>query len=85
MSETHLFNWLITSRSKLTVKDVPADAFIKAFAEYLKKTEKIVIPKWFNFVKTSCKKELSPYDPDWLYVRAASLARRIYLRKNVGI
>jgi small subunit ribosomal protein S19e len=54
--------------------------------------------KWINFVKTSCKKELSPYNPDWLYVRAgnyfnkinltlliAALARKVYLRHNIGI
>merc|ERR1719486_1260569 len=71
--------------SKLTVKDVPAIDFIKAFAAYLKKSELIKEPKWLNFVKTSCKKELAPYDPDWLYTRAAALARKVYLRHNIGV
>jgi len=35
-------------------------------------------------VKTGHFKELAPYDPDWYYVRAASVARHIYLRKRVG-
>ena len=36
-------------------------------------------------MKTGPHKELSPYDKDWYYIRAASVARHIYLRKGVGI
>ena len=36
-------------------------------------------------VKTSCKNDLAPYNPDWLYVRAAALARKVYLRQNIGV
>ena len=36
-------------------------------------------------VKTSCRKELAPYQEDWLYVRAAALARKVYLRQNIGV
>jgi len=34
------------------VKDIPAEDFIKGYAEYLKKNNKFVIPKWSDFVKT---------------------------------
>jgi len=30
-------------------------------------------------------KDLSPYDPDWLYTRAASVAYQLYMRKKVGV
>ena len=73
------------SGKKLTVKDVPAIDFITAFAAYLKKSELIKEPNWLNFVKSSCKRELAPYDVDWLYVRAASIARKVYLRHNLGV
>lgn len=43
------------------------------------------IPSWVDHVKTAKAKELAPYDPDWLYVRAASLARKIYIRKGTGV
>lgn len=69
----------------LTVKDVPASEFIAAYAAYLKRTDKIEIPPWVEHVKTGKHKELSPYDPDWLYIRAAALARRVYLCKNLGV
>ncbi|PQQ13422.1 40S ribosomal protein S19-3 [Prunus yedoensis var. nudiflora] len=40
----------------------------------------IELPPWTDIVKTGTFKELAPYDPDWYYVRAASIARKIYLR-----
>ncbi|GJV02064.1 EH domain-containing protein 1-like protein [Tanacetum coccineum] len=30
-------------------------------------------------------KELAPYDPDWYYIRAASMPRKIYLRGGLGV
>jgi len=68
-----------------TVKDVPAKDFIEAFAKHLKKGNKIAIPEWGSYVKTACFKELAPYDNDWLYTRAASIAYQVYMRKKVGV
>merc|ERR1712195_165324 len=68
-----------------TVKDVPAKDFIEVFAKHLKKGNKIKIPEWGNYVKTAIRKELGPYDADWLYTRAASIAYQIYMRKKVGV
>ncbi|KAJ3193187.1 40S ribosomal protein S19 [Irineochytrium annulatum] len=68
-----------------TVKDVSPHAFVKAYAAYLKRTGRLEVPKWVDLVKTSTHKELAPYDPDWWYVRAASVARHIYLRHGVGV
>lgn len=42
-------------------------------------------PGWVELVKTGPAKELPPQDIDWFYVRAASVARHIYLRKTVGV
>ena len=69
----------------VTVKDVAAQTFIKEYAAHLKQSGKIELPKWHNIVKTGKFKELSPYDPDWYFVRAASIARRIYLRQDIGV
>jgi len=68
-----------------TVKDVPADKFVVAYAAHLKKEGKIQLPKWTDFVKTGQHKELAPYDPSWFYVRCASIARKIYLRGGTGV
>ena len=69
----------------VTVKDVAADLFIKAYAQHLKRQGKIEIPKWVDYVKTSPAKELAPYDPDWFYIRCASIARKVYLRPGTGV
>lgn len=54
----------------VTVKDVQPQAFVKAYAAYLKRTGKLEVPKWVDLAKTGTYKELAPYDPDWFYVRA---------------
>merc|ERR1712178_65942 len=35
--------------------------------------------------KTGVAKELPPNDPDWLYVRTASMVRKIYIRGGSGV
>lgn len=68
-----------------TVKDVPAGEFISALAAHFKKSQKLEVPEWADIVKTGTFKELCPQDPDWYFVRAASIARRVYLRGGVGV
>eukprot|EP00937_MAST-01D_sp_MAST-1D-sp2_P004843 g4843.t1 len=68
-----------------TVRDVKPAAFIDAYAKHLKSAGIIEIPKWADYMKTGFHKELTPYDKDFYYVRAASIARKIYLRQNVGV
>jgi ribosomal protein S19E (S16A) len=53
----------------VTVKDVDPQQLIKAYAAHLKRSGKLEVPKWVDLVKTGAFKELSPYDPDWFYVR----------------
>ena len=36
-------------------------------------------------MKTATHKELAPTSPDWYYIRAASIARKIYLRPHSGV
>ena len=69
----------------VTVKDVDSHEFVKAFAQWLKKGGKIKLPDYVDYIKTGKQKELAPYDRDWYFVRAASVARHIYLRQGVGI
>ena len=68
-----------------TVKDVPAATFIREYASHLKRSGMLTLPTWVDLVKTSSHKELAPYDPDWYFVRAASVARHLYLRGGVGV
>ncbi|CAA6657409.1 unnamed protein product [Spirodela intermedia] len=68
-----------------TVKDVSPHDFVRAYASHLKRSGKVELPPWTDIVKTGVHKELAPYDPDWYYVRAASIARQIYLRQGLGV
>jgi len=66
-----------------TVYDVESGALVKAAAEDLK--TKIKAPEWAPFVKTGVSKERPPEDPNWWYVRTASLLRKIYLKGPIGV
>lgn len=45
----------------------------------------IELPNWADVVKTGVYKELAPYDPDWYFVRCASVARKLYLKGGIGV
>lgn len=69
-----------------TVYDVQADIFIKRLAMYLKeKFPELTPPPWAQFVKTSSHKERPPQNPDWWYIRSASLLRKIYMKGPIGV
>mmetsp|Transcript_39728 Transcript_39728/g.98324 ORF Transcript_39728/g.98324 Transcript_39728/m.98324 type:complete len:150 (+) Transcript_39728:40-489(+) len=68
-----------------TVKDVPAQEFVVALAQYFRSTGKMEVPTWVDIVKTAAYKELAPSDPDWFYIRAASMARKLYVNGNLGV
>jgi small subunit ribosomal protein S19e len=69
-----------------SVKDVPADMLIAELARYIKENvPQVKPPVWAPFVKTGANKERPPMDPDWWYVRAASLMRKLYLYGPVGL
>lgn len=68
-----------------TVKDVPANEFVVSLAQHFKRGQKFELPEWHDLVKTGTYKQLCPQDPDWYYVRAASMARKIYLRGGIGV
>ncbi|TPX51463.1 hypothetical protein SeLEV6574_g00270 [Synchytrium endobioticum] len=74
-----------TTMPGTNVRDVNPHAFVKAYAAYLKRTGKLEVPKWVDLAKTASHKELAPYDPDWFYTRAASVARCVYVRGVVGV
>jgi len=72
-------------RTAATVRDIKPADFIAAYAEHLKKTGLIELPSWIDYAKSGFHKELSPYDPDWYFTRAAAIARKIYLRQHLGV
>ncbi|KAK7936729.1 40S ribosomal protein S19 [Apiospora hydei] len=69
----------------ITVRDVDAQKFIMNYSSFLKRQGKLPIPGWVDTVKTGPSRELPPQDIDWFYVRAAAVARHVYMRKTVGV
>lgn len=68
-----------------TVYDIPADRLIRTLAEELKKKPEIRPPDWAAFAKTGVHKEMPPEDPDWWFVRVASIMRRVYIDGPIGV
>ncbi len=70
----------------VSVKEVSADKFINMLAEYLKAEIDILKPpEWAYWVKTGVSRENIPDNPDWWYVRAASIMRKLYLKEPLGV
>lgn len=67
-----------------TVYDIPANIMIRRLAQDLKSREEIAPPEWMQFAKTGAHKERAPEDPDFWFVRCASILRKVYLRGPIG-
>lgn len=68
-----------------SVKDVDQHEVVVQLAAYLKKSGKVKVPEWADVVKLSKHNELAPSDPDWYFVRTASIARHLYIRSPAGV
>ncbi|KAI1359732.1 40S ribosomal protein S19 [Xylaria arbuscula] len=69
----------------ISVRDVDAQKFINTYSQFLKRQGKLPVPGWVDTVKTGVSRELPPQSEDWFYVRAAAVARHVYMRKTVGV
>jgi small subunit ribosomal protein S19e len=67
------------------VSSVDAWKLIEKIANYLKENKVIEPPPWAMFVKTGVHKEHPPQNPDWWYIRAASIMRKLYLKGPIGV
>jgi small subunit ribosomal protein S19e len=66
--------------------DVPPDILIERLTNYIKENvSEVNPPEWASFVKTGSHTEQAPQNPDWWYVRASSLLRKLYLKGPLGI
>lgn len=67
------------------VLEVPAARLLERLKEELKAYPELKPPHWSYFVKTGVHAERRPEQPDWWYMRAASIMRRLYLDGPVGV
>jgi small subunit ribosomal protein S19e len=70
-----------------TPYDVPASTLIERLANHIKEilVEEVVPPQWAAIVKTGSHAERPPQNPDWWFVRCASLLRKIYMKSPIGV
>ena len=68
-----------------TAYDVPAKEFIDEVAKKLQNVKEIKPPEWSSIVRTGVSSENPPENKDWWYVRCASILRKIYINKEIGI
>jgi small subunit ribosomal protein S19e len=69
-----------------TPYDVPAQKLIEKLAKYLKENvDQVHPPTWAAVAKTGSHVEKQPQNPDWWYVRAASILRKIYAHEPIGL
>ncbi|MFX0107097.1 MAG: 30S ribosomal protein S19e [Candidatus Hodarchaeota archaeon] len=67
-----------------TAYDIPPSVLIRRLAQDLRSREEFTPPEWAAYVKTGAHKERAPDDPDWWYVRCASIMRKVYLNGPIG-
>lgn len=68
-----------------TVFEVSAQRLIKTAAEGLKALPEMKPPAWVGYVKSGAHAERAPEEPDFWFVRSASLLRQIYVNGPVGV
>lgn len=69
-----------------TAYDVPANVLINRLSGYMKENIREIQPAdWAGFVKTGSHVERVPQNPDWWYVRSASVLRKLYMNGPVGV
>jgi len=68
-----------------SVNDIGPEKANQLLASELKNIDKITPPSWASFVKTGNHKERPPENPDWWFVRAASILKNIYNHGPVGV
>lgn len=69
-----------------TVYEVPAITLINRLAGELKENfPEVNPPPWAAFIKTGCHRERNPDNPDWWFIRAASILRKLYIRGPLGV
>ncbi|XP_055536012.1 40S ribosomal protein S19a isoform X1 [Wyeomyia smithii] len=76
---------IVNQMPGITVKDVDQDKVVQGVALFLKKSGKLKVPDYIDLIKTAKYKELAPTDPDWFYVRCASILRRLYHQSPSGV
>jgi small subunit ribosomal protein S19e len=77
----------LKDRASLTTPhDVPASKYIDRLSKYLRENIDEVQPlPWATFAKTGTHAEKQPQNPNWWYIRSASILRKVYIHGPIGL
>lgn len=67
------------------IKETATEDLIKRVADKLKSIPELKPPEWSRFVKTGAHNERPPQSPDWWWIRAAAVLRKIDIRGDMGV
>lgn len=67
------------------MKEYDTQAVISALSAELKQVSEVSMPEWAKFVKTGVARTGPPTNPDWWYVRSASILRKIAVIGPIGV
>ena len=68
-----------------TAYDVPAKELITELTKKLLNESAVIPPDWCKFVRTSVSKENPPETKTWWHTRCASILRKLYVNKIMGV
>lgn len=68
-----------------TIRDVNLSELVKKAGIALKSIKEIEKPSWAAYVKTGISRERPPENPDWWYIRAASILAKVYRHGPIGV
>lgn len=67
------------------IYDVNQQELVLEISKTLKEKELVAMPEWANFIKTGSHRETMPKNPDWWYIRSASILRFVMKSGPVGV
>ena len=65
-----------------TAKDVEAMKLIQAYADFLKRSGKVELPKLHDIMRTKVFSEYSPYQEDWYFIRCGNYSSVLLTRSR---
>lgn len=69
----------------MSIGNVSRSELVEKLAVELKKVSDIKPPVWHSFVKTGCHTERPPTNPDWWFIRAASILTKLTDLGPIGV
>lgn len=68
-----------------TIHDVNLSRLIEKAGMSLKNIKEMEMPSFGAYVKTGSSRERHPDNPDWWYIRAASILTKVYREGPIGV